>query len=76
MINHASFNAHNPNLVAATLAEILGGVAIPSPSPPFDPGSMFLCFFDESGSMFEISPFGTAYRRGAGEETAFEPEPG
>ena len=75
MINHVSFNAHDPAGVAAALGEILGGVPIASPSPPFEHGSMFLCFFDDDGSMFEISPFGTAYRRGAEEATSFESEP-
>jgi hypothetical protein len=68
MLLHMSFPATDTARVSAVLAELLGGATVVDcPSPPFPPGSRYVCSFDERGSMVEVLPAGTAYRRGPGD---------
>jgi hypothetical protein len=67
---HLSFNAHDPNKVGATLAELLGAQVIAAPSPPFNPGALFVCCGDDRGTMVSIEPWGVTYEPGPGHMTA------
>lgn len=58
MIHHISIDAKNPPHVAAVLAEIMGGQAVPAP-PNFPAGSRFVLTGDQHGSMIEVVPCGT-----------------
>jgi hypothetical protein len=66
MLLHVSFTARDPGRVSAVLAELLGATVVDCPSPPFPAGSRYVCSFDEHGTMVEVHPVGTLYRRGPG----------
>jgi hypothetical protein len=70
MLFHLSFNARDPHKVGAALAELLGAQVIPSPSPPFNPGALFVCCGDDRGTMVSIEPWGVTYEPGPGHITA------
>lgn len=69
MLYHLSLNAHDTDLVAGALAELLGGTVVPSPSPPFDPASRFVCAWDERGTMVEIGPWGVTWQPDSQEQS-------
>lgn len=58
MIFHLSFAVSRPAHVAAVLAELTGGSALPAPTPPFPYGSWLLCCGDDAGTMLELLPSG------------------
>lgn len=70
MLYHLSLNAHDTDTVAGALAEIVGGTVVPSPSPPFDPRSRFVCCWDDRGTMIEIGPWDVAWAPVDGEQAA------
>ncbi len=51
MLRHVSIGVNNPAAVAAVLAEMWGGVSLPSPP---DPGGFIVFADDEHGSCIEI----------------------
>jgi hypothetical protein len=57
MLHHVSFNAHNPQLVAHVLAEMLGVKAIRAAAPPFPDGTWFVVYGDAQGSLIEVLPW-------------------
>ena len=61
MIHHLSIAARDPQHVAAALAEIMGGTAVPFPP---NPGSHFVLQLDDHGSGVEVYPAGTELRPG------------
>ena len=61
MIHHLSIAARDPQHVAAVLAEIMGGKAVPFPP---NPGSHFALQLDDHGSGVEVYPAGTELRPG------------
>src|SRR6516225_11472644 len=61
MIHHLSIAAGDPQHVAAVLAEIMGGKAVPFPP---NPGSFFALQLDDHGSGVEVYPAGTELRPG------------
>ena len=60
MIHHLSIAAQDPKRAADTLAELMGGTAVPFPP---NPGSFFALQLDEHGSGVEVYPAGTRRRR-------------
>src|SRR6266516_7583975 len=56
MIHHLSIAARDPKQAAGTLAELMGGKAVPFPP---NPGSFFALQLDEHGSGVEVYPSGT-----------------
>lgn len=56
MIVHWSFTADEPPRVAKVLAEILGGEIIEPPVPPYVEGGLWVCLFDEVGTLLEVGP--------------------
>lgn len=56
MLHHWSFNADDPDNVAAVLAEIMGGHVIVPPIPPYEEGARWVCLFDDHGTMIEVGP--------------------
>jgi hypothetical protein len=56
MIYHTSFSAENPDRVSAVLSDLVGGLRVRAPSPPFPHGSWFVCLGDRQGSLPEILP--------------------
>ena len=56
MIHHLSIAAQDPKRAADTLAELMGGTAVPFPP---NPGSFFALQLDEHGSGVEVYPAGT-----------------
>lgn len=56
MLHHWSFNAEDPDKVAAVLAEIMGGSVIVPPIPPYEEGARWVCLFDGHGTMIEVGP--------------------
>jgi hypothetical protein len=69
VLYHLSINARDTDKVASVLAEILGGTVVPSPSPPFDSTSRFVCLWDERGTMIEVGPWGATWQPDAGENS-------
>ena len=69
MLLHLSFAARDTNRVSRVVAELLGATVVDCPSPPFRPGSKFVCAFDDTGTMVEIVPSGTEYVPGPGNRT-------
>lgn len=63
MIHHLSIAARNPRLVAAVLAEVLGGEAYAFPPRP---GSFIALAGDDRGSAIEVYPLGTELHPGTG----------
>jgi hypothetical protein len=61
MIHHLSIAARNPQQAAGTLAELMGGTAVPFPP---NPGSFFALQLDEYGSGVEVYPAGTELQPG------------
>jgi catechol 2,3-dioxygenase-like lactoylglutathione lyase family enzyme len=64
MIHHLSIAARDPTRAADTLAEMMGGTAVPFPP---NPGSFFALQLDDHGSGVEVYPAGTELHP-AGEE--------
>ena len=61
MIHHLSISARDPKHVAAVLAEIMGGTAVPfTPNP----GSFFALQLDDHGSGVEVHPAGLELQPG------------
>jgi catechol 2,3-dioxygenase-like lactoylglutathione lyase family enzyme len=56
MIHHLSIAARDPKHAAETLAELMGGRAVPFPP---NPGSFFALQLDDHGSGVEVYPAGT-----------------
>ncbi len=56
MIHHLSIAARDPKHAAETLAELMGGTAVPFPP---NPGSYFALQLDDHGSGVEVYPAGT-----------------
>ena len=56
MIHHLSIAARDPKRAAETLAELMGGQAVPFPP---NPGSFFALQLDDNGSGVEVYPAGT-----------------
>ncbi len=56
MLIHWSFTADDPPRVAKVLAEILGGEIVEPPSPPYIEGGLWVCLFDEVGTLLEVGP--------------------
>lgn len=61
MIFHASFSVRDPDRVSAVLVEIVGGMRVQAPSPPFPYGSWFVCLGDQQGSLLEVLPIDCAF---------------
>jgi hypothetical protein len=61
MLHHVSFNADDPQGVAAILAGWLGASAVRAPTPPFPAGSRFVCAGDERGSYLEVLPLDAVF---------------
>jgi hypothetical protein len=61
VIHHWTFSADDPKHVAAVLAEIVGGHVIEPPRPPYGADSIWVCLFDEHGTMLEIARTGTVW---------------
>ncbi|GAB2458870.1 hypothetical protein [Jatrophihabitans fulvus] len=61
MLVHWSFNANDPAHVAPILAEILGGEVVRPPVPPYGPESVWVCLFDEIGTLVELAPSNVAW---------------
>ena len=61
MLRHTSFTVHEPAKVADVLAEILGGTVEVPARPPYGPQSLFVCLWDEHGTLIELAPTGTAW---------------
>ena len=61
MLRHTSFTVNDPVLVADVLAEILGGTVEVPARPPYGPESLFVCLWDEHGTLIELAPTGTAW---------------
>ena len=61
MIHHLSIAAQDPKRAADTLAELMGGTAVPFPP---NPGSFFALQLDEHGSGVEVYPAGTQLEPG------------
>ncbi len=61
MIHHLSIAARDPKHAADTLAEIMGGKAVPFPP---NPGSFFALQLDDHGSGVEVYPAGTVLEPG------------
>jgi hypothetical protein len=70
MLFHISFCVRNPPRVAAALAQILGAIVVKSPSPPFNPGALFVCCGDDRGTMISLEPWGVEYEPGPDHMTA------
>ena len=68
MIHHLSIAARDPQHVAAVLAELMGGVAVPFPP---NPGSFFALQRDAHGSGVEVHPAGTELRPGGDNGAGF-----
>lgn len=66
MLYHLSFNARDPERVAAALAEILSAKVVDAPPPLFNQGSKFVCCRDERGTLIVVEPWGVSYRPGPG----------
>jgi hypothetical protein len=66
VIYHLSFNAREPERVAAALAEILDAKVVDAPPPLFNEGSLFVCCADERGTLIVVEPWGVSYRPGPG----------
>jgi hypothetical protein len=58
MLHHVSFNAHQPDVVAPVLSELLGAIMFRAPAPPFPANSWLVCFGDNHGSLIEVMPWG------------------
>ena len=63
MINHISIGVENPEKVAAVLAELWGGMALPFPPCP---NSYMVLANDGRGSAIEITPLDTIIVPGEG----------
>jgi hypothetical protein len=50
LLHHVSFNARDPERVAAVLADMLGAKALRAPAPPFPGAAWFVCCGDDAGS--------------------------
>lgn len=72
MIHHLSIAARDPKRAAATLAEIMGGKAVPFPP---NPGSFFALQLDDHGSGVEVYPAGTELHPGGSEGGGFVKNP-
>jgi hypothetical protein len=72
MLHHFSFNAREPESVAAALAALLDARALRAPCPPFPGGAWFVCLGDEHGTLIEVMPWGetrdAAGRNGVGHD--------
>jgi hypothetical protein len=66
VLYHLSFNARDPERVAAALAEILSAKVVDAPPPLFNQGSKFVCCRDERGTLIVVEPWGVSYRPGPG----------
>ena len=60
MIHHLSIAARDPKQTAETLAELMGGKAVPFPP---NPGSFFALQLDDHGSGVEVYPAGTVLQQ-------------
>ena len=65
MLFHLSIAAHDPRLVAETIAEFWGGEAFPF--PPVAQGSWIALAGDERGSAIEVYPIDTVLREAEGD---------
>lgn len=63
MLHHVSFSVRNPHEASTVLSELVGGVALKAPAPPFPRGSWFVTLADEVGSMIELLPWGAVQTR-------------
>jgi hypothetical protein len=61
MLRHWTFTADDPQNVANVLAEIFDGEVVEPPRPPWGPDTLWVCMFDEVGTMLEIAPTGSAW---------------
>ena len=65
MIHHISIGVHDPEGVAAALAEVLGGMSAPFP----DAAGAFIAFAtDEHGTLIEVQPIDMELRPGSNGE--------
>ncbi|HEX5586546.1 MAG TPA: hypothetical protein VFZ17_04515 [Acidimicrobiia bacterium] len=64
MLFHLSINAHDPDRVAAVLAEILDAKVVKAPPPVFNEGALLVCCGDERGTLVVVEPWGVTYRPG------------
>ena len=65
MIHHISIGVHDPERVAAALAEVLGGIAAPFPDAP---GAHIAFAADDHGTLIEIHPIDMELRPGGNGE--------
>jgi hypothetical protein len=68
MIHHLSIAAENPQHVAAVLAELFGGVAIPFPP---NPGAFMAIAGDQHGTSVEVYPADSLITPGGAAGAAF-----
>ena len=61
MIHHISIGVHDPEAVAAALAEVLGGMTAPFPDAP---GAHIAFAADDHGTLIEIHPIDMELRPG------------
>jgi hypothetical protein len=61
VLRHWTFTADNVQNVAAVMAEILGGEVVIPPRPPWSEDSLWVCLFDEFGTMLEVAPTGSVW---------------
>src|ERR1700688_4863061 len=62
MIHHISIGVHEPETVAAALAEVLGGMTAPFPDAP---GAHIAFAGDDHGTLIEIHPIDMELRPGS-----------
>jgi hypothetical protein len=61
MIHHISIGVHDPEHVAAALAEVLGGMTAPFPDAP---GAHIAFAADDHGTLIEVQPIDMELRPG------------
>jgi hypothetical protein len=74
LLHHVSFNAHDPERVAAVLAEMLSAKALRAPAPPFPREAWFVCCGDDAGSLIEVMPWGETRDVGSPRGVGFDAE--
>ena len=59
MLHHVSFSVHDPNRAAAIISDLIAARPVRAPSPPFPAGSWFVIMGDATGSLIELTPWGS-----------------